>query len=74
METGLSTKAGMILLISGSYVLALGIGGVNATSGGVRAFWAVVVAVGVVLAGWSVALPWDADEARHEAPGPVPRS
>jgi hypothetical protein len=73
----LSTKAGLILLIVGSYLLALGVGGVNATSGGVQAFWAVVLAVGFVMAGWAVVLPWNgatAGKERHEAPGPVPLS
>lgn len=72
----MTTKWGITTLIVGSYLIALGIAGINANSGGVVALFAVVLVVGFVIAGWSAALPWDggAHKARsaHDAPGPVP--
>jgi hypothetical protein len=72
----MSTKWGITALIVGSYLLALGIAGINANSGGAVAAFAVVLVVGFVVVGWSLVLPWDggAHKARsaHEAPGPVP--
>ena len=73
----MTTKWGITALIVGSYLMALGIAGINATSGGgaVAAF-AVVLVVGFVITGWSVLLPWDGDahkaRSAHDAPGPVP--
>ena len=74
----MSTKWGITALLVGSYLLALGIAGINAASGGLVALFAVVLVAGFVLAGWSALLPWDGDPARagqagHDAPGPVPR-
>jgi hypothetical protein len=72
----MSTKWGITALIVGSYLLALGIAGINANSGGVVALFAVVLVVGFVITGWSVVLPWDGDahkaRSAHDAPGPVP--
>lgn len=75
----MTTKWGITALVVGSYLLGLGIAGINANSGGVVAVFAVVLVLGFVVAGWSMVLPWDggarkARKARsaHDAPGPVP--
>lgn len=72
----MSTKWGITALVVGSYLLALGIAGINATSGGVVAIYAVVLVIGFVIAGWSIVLPWDGGAHRtrsaQDAPGPVP--
>ncbi|MEZ0110889.1 hypothetical protein ABH920_004904 [Catenulispora sp. EB89] len=74
----MNTKWGLTALIVGGYLLALGIAGINANSGGVVALFAVVLVLGFVIAGWAVVLPWDggAPRGEHESPGPVhvPRS
>ena len=74
----MNTKWGLTALIVGGYLLALGIAGINANSGGVVALFAVVLVLGFVIAGWAVVLPWDGGATRgeHESPGPihVPRS
>jgi hypothetical protein len=59
----MTTKSGIIALILGGFVLALGIGGVNAadTTGG-RWLWGLVVAVGIFVMTVPMLLPWDADE------------
>ena len=72
----MSTKWGITALIVGSYLLALGIAGINANSGGVVVLFAVVLVIGFVITGWSVVLPWDGDahkaRSAQDAPGPVP--
>ena len=73
----MTTKWGITALLVGTYLLAMGIAGINAGSGGgMVAVFAVLLVVGFVIAGWSVLLPWDgaAHHARgaHDAPGPVP--
>lgn len=72
----MDTKWGITTLVVGAYLLALGIAGINANSGGVVAVFAVVLVLGFVLTGWSVVLPWDGGKARaaahRDAPGPVP--
>ena len=74
----MNTKWGLTALVVGGYLLALGIAGINANSGGALAVFAVVLVVGFVIAGWSVVLPWDGGarsaQGRHDAPGPVPAS
>ncbi|MFL6113326.1 MAG: hypothetical protein ACJ786_18490 [Catenulispora sp.] len=55
----MDTKLGITLLIVGGYLMAMGIGGVNANSGGARWAHAIVLVIGFVLAGWAVLLPWD---------------
>ncbi|MEY9862566.1 hypothetical protein ABH935_008214 [Catenulispora sp. GAS73] len=71
----MNTKWGVTALIVGGFLLALGIAGINANSGGVVAVFAVVLVLGFVIAGWAVVLPWDGDGGRalgdHESPGPV---
>jgi len=72
----MSTKLGATLLIVGSYLMALGIGGINAVAGAGRILFSLVLVVGVVLAGWATLLPWNGARARrtaHDAPGPVPK-
>lgn len=72
----METKWGITALIVGAYLVALGLAGINANSGGAVAIFAVVLVVGVVVMGWSMVLPWDggkAHRAAHDAPGPVPR-
>jgi hypothetical protein len=74
----MNTKWGVTALIVGGYLLALGIAGINANSGGVVAVFAVVLVLGFVIGGWAAVLPWDGgnggNRARggHESPGPVP--
>jgi hypothetical protein len=72
----MNTKWGITALIVGGYLLALGIAGINANSGGARVLFSVVLAAGFVVAGWSVVLPWDAGTAHREpeVPGAVPRA
>lgn len=69
----MNTKWGVTALIVGSYLLALGIAGINASSGGLVAVFAVVLVLGFVIGGWAVVLPWDggATHHEHESPGPV---
>ncbi|WP_194921469.1 hypothetical protein [Catenulispora rubra] len=78
----MNTKWGLTALLVGSFLLALGIAGINANSGGVVAVFAVVLVLGFVIAGWAAVLPWDGGGARgdlvdgrafgdHESPGPV---
>ncbi|WP_194898983.1 hypothetical protein [Catenulispora pinisilvae] len=61
----MTTKWGITALLVGSYLLALGIAGINANSGGVVAVFAVVLVLGFVVTGWSAVLPWDAGQARQ---------
>jgi len=72
----MSTKWGITALVVGSYLLTLGIAGINFSSGGWVALYAVVLVIGFVLTGWSIVLPWDGGAHRtrsaHDAPGPVP--
>lgn len=72
----MSTKWGITALVVGGYLMALGIAGINANSGGgALAVFAVVLVIGFVVAGWSVVLPWDGGgkvRGAHDAPGPVP--
>jgi hypothetical protein len=63
----MDTKQGLILLIGGSYLMALAIAGINANSGWAQAFWSVMLVVGIVLTGWSVVLPWDGGRVSSEA-------
>ena len=75
----MDTKWGITLLIVGSYLLALGIAGINASSDGLVAVFAVVLVLGFVMAGWSIVLPWDggaarAERAERESPGAVSSS
>lgn len=65
----MTTKAGITALIVGGYTIALGIGGVNATSGGTQWLFSIILVLGVVLAGWAVVLPWDGGEQRADAEG-----
>ena len=58
----MTTKAGITSLIVGGYVMALGIGGINANSGGLQWLFSLVFIIGVVLAGWACVLPWDQDK------------
>lgn len=60
----MSTKWGITVLIVGGYLLALGIAGINANSGGAQAFFVVVLIVAFVVTGWSIVLPWDGGKAR----------
>ena len=73
----MTIKWGLTALIVGGFLVAFGLAGINATSGGTMALYAVVLVLGFVTAGWAVVLPWDGDSARrrneHETPGPVPR-
>ncbi len=55
----MDTKAGITLLVVGGFLVAMGIGGINANSGGAQWAHAIVLVIGFVLAGWAVALPWD---------------
>lgn len=55
----MTTKAGIALLIVGGYIMALGLGGINANSGGAQWLFSIILVVGVVLAGWAVVLPWN---------------
>jgi uncharacterized membrane protein required for colicin V production len=72
----MSTKWGITLLIVGSYLIALGIGGINAASGALVGVFALVLVIGFVITGWSIVLPWDGSPGKvrsaEEAPGPVP--
>lgn len=61
----MTTKWGITALLVGSYLLALGIAGINANSGGVVAVFAVVLVLGFVVTGWSAVLPWDGGQARQ---------
>jgi len=65
----MTTKAGITALIVGGYTIALGIGGVNATSGGTQWLFSIILVLGVVLAGWAVVLSWDGGEQRADAEG-----
>ena len=71
----MNTKWGVTALLVGSYLLALGIAGINASSGGLVAVFAVVLVLGFVIAGWATVLPWDGGAAQHapehDSPGPV---
>jgi arginine exporter protein ArgO len=69
----MDTKWGITTLFVGSYLMALGFAGINATSGAALAVYVVVLIVGFVVAGWSAVLPWDGAKARPlpDAPGPV---
>jgi hypothetical protein len=59
----MTTKAGLIALILGSYVIAFGVAGINvAESTGLRWLFGAVIVVGFCVTGWSIVLPWD-DEA-----------
>jgi hypothetical protein len=55
----MSTKWGLTALLVGSYLIAFGIAGINANSGGALAFFVVMLILGFVSAGWSIVLPWD---------------
>ncbi|NUR60383.1 MAG: hypothetical protein HOV87_17245 [Catenulispora sp.] len=65
----MTTKAGITLLIVGGYTMALGIGGINANSGGAQWLFSLILVIGVVLAGWAVVLPWDGGTERGESEG-----
>lgn len=65
----MTTKAGITALVVGGYTIALGIGGVNATSGGTQWLFSIILVLGVVLAGWAVVLPWDGGPERAGAQG-----
>ncbi|GAA1967289.1 hypothetical protein [Catenulispora subtropica] len=58
----MTTKLGVTLLIVGGYVIALGIGGINAASGGTKWLFALLLVIGVVVMGWAMILPWDGGE------------
>ena len=56
----MTTKAGLGTLVGGSFLLAVGLAGVNAAgSTGIRWLFALVLVAGFLVAGWSVVLPWD---------------
>lgn len=69
----MSTKLGITSLIVGGYLMAMGIAGinVNADSGGAQAVFSLVLVIGLVIAGWSVMLPWDGGEAHSLSQTPV---
>lgn len=59
----MSTKWGITALVVGGYLLAIGIGGINANEGaGATTLFALVLMVGFVIAGWAVVLPWDGEK------------
>jgi hypothetical protein len=55
----MDTKSGLTSLVVGGYLIAMGIAGINANSGGAQWVHAIVLVIGFVLAGWAVVLPWD---------------
>ena len=56
----ISTKAGIAALIIGSYLLAMGVAGLNAASStGQRWAFGIIFVIGVLVAGWAVVLPWN---------------
>lgn len=63
----MSTKWGLTMLIAGGYLIAFAIAGINATSGGVLAFYVVVLIVAFVITGWSIVLPWNGAKTHAEA-------
>lgn len=75
----MSTKRGITALLVGCYLIAFAIAGLNATSGGAEAVYAVVLIVAFVITGWAIALPWNgakthaAADAGQDATAPVPR-
>lgn len=66
----MSTKAGLTLLIVGGYLIAFGIGGVNAASGAAKWLFSVVLVIGFVVMGWAMVLPWDGAPAASEGHSP----
>jgi hypothetical protein len=69
----MDTKWGITALIIGGYLVAMGLAGINANSGGTVAIFAIVLVIGFVIGGWAIVLPWDGGSSRpkHDAPGPV---
>jgi hypothetical protein len=76
----MSTKSGLTALLVGGYLIAFAIAGLNATSGGTEAVYAVVLVVAFVITGWSMVLPWNgakthaATGADQGSPASTPRS
>jgi len=61
----MDTKWGITAVLVGSYLLALGIAGINANSGGAVALFSVVLVLGFIVTGWAVVLPWDGSQGAH---------
>lgn len=56
----IGTGAGIAALIVGSYLLAVGVAGLNAASStGQRWAFGILFVIGVLIAGWAVVLPWN---------------